>query len=107
LIEGGCFRVEPPPGFGAPSDDAGEGVPPGGVFLRDPLVVAQAYREGGGEFALGVPQGPYERFDGRVPEPGLDEGEFLTAGAQAVVGLDEGGTGLAFQYGEWGDGGLG
>lgn len=109
MIEGGCFGVQPPPGLGTPSDDAGEGLPSGGFFIRfrDASVVAQAYREGGGELALGVSESPYERFDGRVPEPGLDEGEFRTAGAQAVVGLDEGGTGLAFQYGERSDGRLG
>ncbi len=108
LIEPGRFGVEPPPGLRTPPDDPGEGLPPGGLLLRcrDTVLVPHPYRERGGKLPLGLTQGPRERPDGIHPEPVLGEGEFLPAGTQTVIGLDEGGTGLPFQYGERGHGRL-
>lgn len=109
LIEPGRLRIELPPGLRTPPDDPGEGLPPRGLLLRrrDTALVPHPYRERGGELPLRLTQSARERPDGIHPEPVLGEGEFLPAGTQTVIGLDQGGTGLPFQYGERGHGRLG
>ncbi|MGW7210267.1 hypothetical protein [Streptomyces sp. NPDC054837] len=97
-VERGRLRVQPPPGLLAPSDDPGERVPPRRGLLRYAVVVLLPHPEGGPQLALRVPQGRREGRHGTLPEPCLDEGEFRTAGADAVVGRDEQGLCLCVEF---------
>ncbi|MDQ0599180.1 hypothetical protein QF037_003525 [Streptomyces canus] len=98
LVEPGRLRVQPPSGLLAPSDDPGERVPPGRGLLRYAVVVLLPYAEGGPQLALRVPQGRREGRHGTLSEQCLDEAEFRTAGADAVVGRDEQGLSLCVEF---------
>ena len=66
---------------------------------RRVVVVGLAQLEGGRQLGRGVPHGLSEGGDRVGPEQPLHEAEFLPAGAQAVVGGDEGPARLAVEFG--------